>query len=255
MKTSSHLHGQKAKYLFLVFIPTVACLLPAASNHYNNFQPRIPHFLFATMADKQFSDSFTFLPQGGIIQEFKIAGTNVVLGFPSAESYRSEHTPFFGENIGRVANRISGAKINNLNGKSYDLTANEGRNTLHGGAAGWGKQNFEGPTPVNRNGKESVMFKYLSKDGEEGFPGTVELRLWYVPSIEKVDGVEKTSLEIEYEVELVGDEVEETVVAVTNHRYASVISHNLQAIWLTIRDKLLQHLWRSHNRGHPCHPP
>jgi aldose 1-epimerase len=186
------------------------------------FQPQLrkSHLLFATMADKLFSDSFTFLPQGGIIQEFKIAGTNVVLGFPSAESYRSEHTPFFGENIGRVANRISGAKINSLNGKSYDLTANEGRNTLHGGAAGWGKQNFEGPTPVNRNGKESVLFKYLSKDGDEGFPGTVELRLWYVPSIEKVDGVEKTSLEIEYEVELVGDEVEETVVAVTNHRYA-----------------------------------
>jgi aldose 1-epimerase len=126
---------------------------------------------------------------------------------------------------------------------------------LHGGAAGWGKQNFEGPTPVNRNGKESVMFKYLSKDGEEGFPGTVELRLWYVPSIEKVDGVEKTSLEIEYEVELVGDEVEETVVAVTNHRYASVIFYDLQAIWLTTHDKLLQHLWRPHDRGHSCDPP
>ena len=62
------------------------------------------------------------------------------------------------------------------------------------------------------------MFKYLSKDGEEGFPGTVEMRLWYIASIEKIDGVEKTSLEIEYEVELVGDEVEETVIALTNHR-------------------------------------
>jgi aldose 1-epimerase len=169
-------------------------------------------------ADKQFSDSFTFLPQGGIIQEFKVAGTNVVLGFPSAESYRTKHNPFFGENIGRVANRISGAKINSLNGKSYDLAVNNGPNTLHGGAVGWGKKDFEGPTPVNRNGKESVMFKYLSKDGEEGFPGTVEMRLWYMPSIEKVDGVEKTSLEIEYEAELVGDEVEETVIALTNHR-------------------------------------
>lgn len=170
--------------------------------------------------DKQFSDSFTFLPQGGIIQEFKIAGTNVVLGFPSADSYRTEHNPFFGENIGRVANRISGGKINNLNGKSYDLAVNNGPNTLHGGAVGWGKKDFEGPTPVNRNGKESVLFKYLSKDGEEGFPGTVEMRLWYMPSVETVDGIEKTSLEIEYEVELVGDEVEETVVALTNHRYA-----------------------------------
>jgi hypothetical protein len=122
------------------------------------------------MADKQFSDSFTFLPQGGIIQEFKVAGTNVVLGFPSAESYRTKHNPFFGENIGRVANRISGAKINSLNGKSYDLAVNNGPNTLHGGAVGWGKKDFEGPTPVNRNGKESVMFKYLSKDGVDSFP-------------------------------------------------------------------------------------
>jgi aldose 1-epimerase len=96
---------------------------------------------------------------------------------------------------------------------------NNGPNTLHGGAVGWGKKDFEGPTPVNRNGKESVMFKYLSKDGEEGFPGTVEMRLWYMPSIETIDGVEKTSLEIEYEAELVGDEVEETVIALTNHRY------------------------------------
>jgi aldose 1-epimerase len=44
------------------------------------------------------------------------------------------------------------------------------------------------------------------------------MRLWYIASIEKIDGVEKTSLEIEYEVELVGDEVEETVIALTNHR-------------------------------------
>ena len=190
-------------------------------------QPHITRSLFTNMSGKQFSDSFTFLPQGAIIQEFKIAGTNVVLGFPSADSYRTKHNPFFGENIGRVANRISGAKINSLNGRSYDLAVNNGPNTLHGGAVGWGKKDFEGPTPVNRNGKESVMFKYLSKDGEEGFPGTVELRLWYIASIEEVDGVEKTSLEIEYEVELVGDEVEETVVAVTNHRYACAAALHL----------------------------
>jgi aldose 1-epimerase len=220
MKTSSHLHGQKARYFSFSF---ESCMF--RTSYFKSLprsQSRITRSLFATMSGKQFSDSFTFLPQGGIIQEFKIAGTNVVLGFPSAESYRTKHNPFFGENIGRVANRISGAKINNLNGKSYDLAVNNGPNTLHGGAVGWGKKDFEGPTPVNRNGKESVMFKYLSKDGEEGFPGTVELRLWYIASIEKVDGVEKTSLEIEYEVELVGDEVEETVVAVTNHRYVKI---------------------------------
>lgn len=166
----------------------------------------------------KWSDSFEFLPQGGIIKEFKIGGQNIVLGFPSAESYKSPKSPFFGENIGRVANRISGAKINNLNGKSYSLAANNGPNSLHGGAQGWGKKQWEGPSPVSKNGKDAVMFKYLSKDGEEGYPGTVEMRCWYYPSVTKDDGVEKTSLELEFEAELVGDEVEETAVSLTNHR-------------------------------------
>ena len=169
------------------------------------------------MATQKFSDAFTFLPQGGIIQEFKVGGKNIVLGFPSASTYKTASHPYFGENIGRVANRIQGAKIN-LNGKSYSLAANNGPNTLHGGKEGWGHKDFEGPTPTQRNGKEAVLFKYLSKDGEEGFPGTVELRLWYIGSLEKDEGVEKTSLEIEYEVELVGNECEETAVSVTNHR-------------------------------------
>jgi len=163
-------------------------------------------------------NAFSFLPQGAIIQELRIAGKNIVQGFPTPEPYQTVNSAFFGETIGRVANRVSGAKLNNLNGKSYELVANNGPNALHGGPKGWGKQTFEGPKPVNRNGKEAVLFKYLSKDGDEGYPGTVELRVWYISSSVKDGGVEKTQLEIEYEVELVGDEVDETVVAVTNHR-------------------------------------
>lgn len=163
-------------------------------------------------------DAFTFLPQGAIIQELRIAGHNIVQGFPTAEPYKTLNTPYFGETIGRVANRLKNAEIKSLNGKSYKLTANNGPNALHGGPQGWGKRTFEGPTPVNRNGTEGVLFKYLSKDGEEGYPGTVELRVWYTAGKTKSDGVEKTQLEIEYEVELVGDEVEETAVSVTNHR-------------------------------------
>lgn len=165
------------------------------------------------------ASNFEFLPQGGIIKEFRVGGRNIVLGFPSAESYRSKSSPFFGETIGRVANRVSGAKINNLNGKSYKLNANNGPNSLHGGPEGWGKKDFDGPKPVSRNGREAVQFTYVSKDGEEGYPGTVELRLWYIAGTDKDEGVDKTSLEIEYEVELIGDEAEETAVAVTNHRY------------------------------------
>lgn len=168
-------------------------------------------------------DAFTFLPQGAIIQELRIAGQNIVQGFPTPEPYRTINSAYFGETIGRVANRIAGAKINSLNGKTYGLVANNGPNALHGGPKGWGKQTFQGPKPVNRNGKEGVLFTYLSKDGEEGYPGTVEIRVWYTAEKVMDKGIEKTQLETEYEVELVGDEVEETCVAVTNHRFAITI--------------------------------
>lgn len=121
-----------------------------------------------------------------------------------------------------------------MNGKSYQLTANNGPNTLHGGPQGWGKKDWEGPTPTQRNGRDAVLFKYVSKDGDEGFPGTVEMKMWYTPSLEQDEGVEKTSLEIEYEVELIGDEVEETAVSLTNHRYAGMRFKNALAILTNI---------------------
>jgi len=159
----------------------------------------------------------TFQPTGALIQELKIAGHNIVLGYPSLEPYAK--APFFGETIGRVANRIKQAQIDGLNGKSYKLAANDGPNHLHGGEQGWGKKVFKGPEPVNRNGQESVLFTYVSPDGEEGYPGTVELRVWYTAYEEAREaGSPKFVLETEYEVELIGSEVDETVINITNHR-------------------------------------
>ena len=164
-----------------------------------------------------------FLPLGAIIQSFTVGGVNIALGYPSEEIYRKTgNKTFFGETIGRVANRISAAKIDSLNGKSYELEANEaGKNNLHGGSNGWGKATWEGPTPVNRNGREEVMFKHISKDGDAGFPGTVEAKVYYAVSKAK-KGIEGVNLDWEYEIELVGDEVEETVVNVTNHGYICI---------------------------------
>jgi len=163
--------------------------------------------------------AFTFLPLGAIIQKFVVNGKNIVQGFPTAELYKQHNAPFFGETIGRIANRVSKAKINNLNGKSYQLAVNNGPNSLHGGDLGWGKREFEGPIIVDRNGKEATLFKYVSKDGEEGYPGTVEVRVWYVQAKEEVDGAQQEVLYIEYEAELIGDEVEETAINMTNHSY------------------------------------
>ena len=166
------------------------------------------------MSSQSDESAFTFIAQGAAIQEFKVDGQNIVLGFPEAKFYKSHNAPYFGETIGRTTNRVKDAQMHHLNGKTYSLHANDGPNCLHGGAQGWGKKDFHGPVPVNRNGKEGVHFTYLSKDGEEGYPGTVECKVWYTAG--KEDG--KTVLDVEYQVEFVGGECEETVVGVTNHR-------------------------------------
>ena len=170
---------------------------------------------FSAMSSQSYESAFTFIAQGAAIQEFKVDGQNIVLGFPEAKFYKSHNTPYFGETIGRTTNRVKDAQIHHLNGKTYSLHANDGPNCLHGGAQGWAKKDFHGPVPVNRNEKEGVHFTYLSNDGEEGYPGTVECKVWYTAGKEE-DG--KTVLDVEYQVEFVGDECEETVVGVTNHR-------------------------------------
>jgi aldose 1-epimerase len=169
---------------------------------------------------------FQFLPLGAIIQSFVVGKTNIVQNFPKQSFYQSHNAPYFGETIGRVANRLSGGKINSLNGKSYQLAQNNGVNSLHGGSVGWGKRIWEGPKPVGVRsipgvgeveGGESVEFRLRSEDGDEGYPGTVEASVVYTAGTQREGGKEVRVLGIEYQVELVGDEVEETVVNVTNH--------------------------------------
>lgn len=143
-----------------------------------------------------------------------MAGRNIVQSFPRAQDFREVNTAYFGETIGRTTNRIKNGVIKGLNGKDYELKKNNGPNGLHGGELGWGKKDWEGPIAEERNRRESVKFVYESRDGEEGYPGTVEARVWYAAWEEEG----KTVLEAEYEVEMTGNEVTETVIGMTNHR-------------------------------------
>jgi aldose 1-epimerase len=171
------------------------------------------------------TSAFNFLTRGALIQKFEVAGHNIVLNFPEAELYASVAHPHFGETIGRTTNRIKDAVLHNLNGRNYKLFANDGQNNLHGGKEGWGTRTWAGPDQVVREGKEAVLFLYVSPDGEEGFPGTVEARVWYMESIEKG----KKVLDVEYEIRLIGEECQETVVGITNHRYFS--NHSICHGW------------------------
>lgn len=177
------------------------------------------------MADAPFS----FFPLGATIQTFKVNGINIVQGFENEDQQVQYNKPFFGETIGRIANRTSGAKLDSLNGKTYTLAANDRGNALHGGVKGWGKRTWNGPTPVrtasipgidNLEGGESVAFTLTSEDGDEGFPGTVEARIVYTTGVQRgaEGGKDVNVLGIDYEAKLV-DGADETAINMTNHSY------------------------------------
>jgi len=109
---------------------------------------------------------------------------NVALGFATLDDYVNLDSPppgtpgfggpYFGETIGRYANRIGGASFQ-LDGQTYTLPVNNGPNTLHGGFVGWGNRVWQNPTTASGGGKVSVTMTLVSPNGDEGsglLPGT-----------------------------------------------------------------------------------
>lgn len=113
---------------------------------------------------------------GARINALKVNGTDIVLGFNSDEEYVSSGT-YCGASIGRVGNRISRGKFT-LNGKSYSVNCNEGKNHLHGGISGFDKKNFV----VSEKSGNSIELRYFSADGEEGYPGNLTFTVKYTVS-------------------------------------------------------------------------
>ena len=112
---------------------------------------------------------------GGIVTELHTPDrtgkmSDIVLGFDSLDEY-VKGSPYFGAVIGRVANRIENAQFS-LSDKIWKLAANNGKHTLHGGKVGWDKRIWTAEMRETERGPKLVL-SYLSKDGEEGFPGTV----------------------------------------------------------------------------------
>lgn len=124
----------------------------------------------------------TFLNLGGIIQKIKVPDKNhnmadVVLGFDRIEDYLGPH-PYFGALIGRYANRIAEGKFQQ-EGKLHQLSTNEGAHTLHGGVRGFDKKIWK----VNKNHDGlSFTLAYEAPDGEEGFPGKLNVEVTYTLS-------------------------------------------------------------------------
>lgn len=101
---------------------------------------------------------------------------DVVLGFDALKDYLAGH-PYFGATVGRVANRIAKGKFT-LDGKEYKLAVNNPPNALHGGVKGFDKVVWKAEPKTTPDGP-SVQFSYVSKDGEEGYPGTLTATVTY----------------------------------------------------------------------------
>ena len=118
---------------------------------------------------------------GGIIQSLRVpdrAGRfdDIVLGFDSLEGYLADH-PFFGAIIGRYGNRIGKAQFT-LDGQTFKLAANNGPNHLHGGVKGFDKVLWKAEGTKSDAGP-GVTFTRTSPDGEEGYPGNLNVRVTY----------------------------------------------------------------------------
>ncbi|CAI0548251.1 unnamed protein product [Linum tenue] len=102
---------------------------------------------------------------------------DVVLGFDSVQTYMEGNPCYFGCIVGRVANRIKEGKFS-LNGADYSLPINNGPNSLHGGNKGFDKVVWD--VVEQKDGEQpSIIFKYESSDGEEGYPGDVTVTATY----------------------------------------------------------------------------
>jgi len=155
--------------------------------------------------------SAEILNYGGIIRRLVYKGVDVVLSHNTFQDYLKNEA-YFGALIGRNSNRIKNSEFC-LNGKEYKLYPNDGRNNLHGGNVGfdkkiWDAEMIDGDEP-------SLVLSITSHDGEEGFPGTVDIKVTYTLT-------DDNSIKIHYEAQSDQD----TIVNMTNHSYFNLNGHN-----------------------------
>jgi aldose 1-epimerase len=132
---------------------------------------------------------------------------DVVTGFASFDAFKKARGSYFGALIGRYGNRIANGKLT-LDGVEYQLPLNNGRNSLHGGPKGFHNVVWEARPFKNKNKEESLELKYLSPDGEMGYPGNLSVTVIYTLT-------HNNALKIEYSATT----DKKTVVNLTNHTF------------------------------------
>ena len=155
---------------------------------------------------------------GGIVVSLKVPDRrgrfeDVVLGYDNLHKYVQHNDPFFGALIGRFGNRIANGRFN-LNGVNYQLATNNDPNHLHGGNRGFDKVVWDA-TPIRRSNGVGLSLRYLSKNGEEGYPGNLWVRVVYLLT-------NRNELRIDYSATSDKD----TILNLTHHSYFNLAGHN-----------------------------
>lgn len=176
---------------------------------------------FGTMPDSTSIEKYTLkngngvemdvITYGGRITSLKVPDNkgnfeNVVLGYDNLEDYLREEDPFFGALIGRFGNRIAKGKFS-LNGTEFTLATNNGENHLHGGINGFDRVVWD-IKPIGVDNGAALNLTYLSKDGEEGYPGNLTVNVIYYLTNDN-------TLEVSYKATT----DKETIVNLTQHAY------------------------------------
>jgi aldose 1-epimerase len=142
---------------------------------------------------------------------------DVVLGFDGLEGYLGTH-PYFGATVGRVANRIAKGKFT-LEGKEYTLATNNGPNALHGGLRGFDKVVWNTGAVKSDPEGPSVTMTYRSRDGEEGYPGNLDVRVTFT-----VTGNQELKLEYSATTD------KATPINLSNHTYFNLAGRTTEPI-------------------------
>ena len=210
-------------------LAVLAVVLPAAGSEQtttmSDGRAGVTRAAFGKTGDGQAVEIFTLtgkagvqikvMSYGAIVTSIRVpdrtgAMADVALGFDTLDGYLKEH-PYFGAVVGRYGNRIGKATFA-LDGKTYKLAANNGPNHLHGGVRGFDKYVWKAEV---LNGVTGVAFTRTSADGEEGYPGTLQVRVSYVLS-------DANEVAIEYRATT--DKA--TPINLTQHTYFNLAGHN-----------------------------
>ncbi|MCX6258068.1 MAG: galactose mutarotase [Bacteroidia bacterium] len=210
----------KNVFYFSMILMSFMMLCSCGNNKPGTGKPGVTKELFGKLPDGRSADIYTLVNNHGMIARITNYGgivtslmtpdkngklADVVLGYDRLEDYLKD-SPYFGAIVGRYGNRIAGGKFS-LDGVEYTLARNNGPNHLHGGIRGFDKVLWDAESFQNETGV-GLKLTYLSKDGEEGYPGNLRVTVIY-------NLTNKNELSISYEAET--DKA--TPVNITHHGY------------------------------------